>query len=112
MLFAGGVKTHRDGEARLRRSEEHTSELQSLAYLVCRLLLLKNTASDHRLQPNSCRKTGCGIPGKVAGKRWRVSTRFCRGCQVWQSLHSFIFLRNRTHPGGYHSTPGSIVLWL
>src|SRR2546425_4729061 len=27
--------------ARLRRSEEHTSELQSLAYLVCRLLLEK-----------------------------------------------------------------------
>src|SRR5687767_15244823 len=26
---------------RLRRSEEHTSELQSLAYLVCRLLLEK-----------------------------------------------------------------------
>src|SRR2546423_10130800 len=25
-----------------RRSEEHTSELQSLAYLVCRLLLEKN----------------------------------------------------------------------
>src|SRR3989441_2431856 len=27
--------------ARWRRSEEHTSELQSLAYLVCRLLLEK-----------------------------------------------------------------------
>src|SRR5687767_15249170 len=27
-----------------RRSEEHTSELQSLAYLVCRLLLDKNTS--------------------------------------------------------------------
>src|SRR2546425_7840701 len=26
---------------RMRRSEEHTSELQSLAYLVCRLLLEK-----------------------------------------------------------------------
>src|SRR2546425_9490112 len=33
-----------------QRSEEHTSELQSLAYLVCRLLLEKknNTCSDHR----------------------------------------------------------------
>src|SRR2546425_4102838 len=31
------------------RSEEHTSELQSLAYLVCRLLLekKKNTISEH-----------------------------------------------------------------
>src|SRR5687767_15670963 len=32
-----------------RRSEEHTSELQSLAYLVCRLLLAKsNTVSPDR----------------------------------------------------------------
>src|SRR3712207_7946637 len=29
------------GEAHLRRSEEHTSELQSRQYLVCRLLLEK-----------------------------------------------------------------------
>src|SRR2546423_5017631 len=28
----------------VRRSEEHTSELQSLAYLVCRILLEKTTA--------------------------------------------------------------------
>src|SRR2546425_4709372 len=33
-------KSDRPGPAR-RRSEEHTSELQSLAYLVCRLLLEK-----------------------------------------------------------------------
>src|SRR5687767_15735351 len=34
---------------RCRRSEEHTSELQSLAYLVCRLLLekKKNCKNDH-----------------------------------------------------------------
>src|SRR2546425_9463926 len=31
----------RDDARRQRRSEEHTSELQSLAYLVCRLLLEK-----------------------------------------------------------------------
>ena len=30
----------------LCRSEEHTSELQSLAYLVCRLLLEKKKGSD------------------------------------------------------------------
>src|SRR2546425_4364276 len=30
------------GMSRRNRSEEHTSELQSLAYLVCRLLLEKN----------------------------------------------------------------------
>src|SRR2546425_2056449 len=48
---AGGVPRHRlevgvdvrggRPQARLSRSEEHTSELQSLAYLVCRLLLEK-----------------------------------------------------------------------
>src|SRR2546423_10141218 len=32
----------RVGAQYLERSEEHTSELQSLAYLVCRLLLEKN----------------------------------------------------------------------
>src|SRR5687767_15257577 len=32
------------------RSEEHTSELQSLAYLVCRLLLEKKNGGD-RLRP-------------------------------------------------------------
>src|SRR2546425_7866720 len=39
-----------DGRRRRARSEEHTSELQSLAYLVCRLLLekKKNTKNnDH-----------------------------------------------------------------
>src|ERR1041384_8418275 len=30
------------------RSEEHTSELQSLAYLVCRLLLEKKNKERHR----------------------------------------------------------------
>src|SRR5262249_56375592 len=30
-----------------KRSEEHTSELQSLTNLVCRLLLVKNTSDPH-----------------------------------------------------------------
>src|SRR5437764_7665703 len=34
---------------RLPRSEEHTSELQSPMYLVCRLLLEKKKASVHEL---------------------------------------------------------------
>src|SRR3712207_8227967 len=33
---------------RVRRSEEHTSELQSRQYLVCRLLLEKKTNSESR----------------------------------------------------------------
>src|SRR5687767_15574270 len=51
-LAANAVKFTEEGEVRLEldldvedgahlRSEEHTSELQSLAYLVCRLLLEK-----------------------------------------------------------------------
>src|SRR5687767_15520812 len=35
-------------QAALARSEEHTSELQSLAYLVCRLLLEKKNKKLHR----------------------------------------------------------------
>src|SRR2546423_10184679 len=38
---AGGGVEAQIGGARVGRSEEHTSELQSLAYLVCRLLLEK-----------------------------------------------------------------------
>src|SRR2546425_2923481 len=46
----GGDRCHRSsrrGEGR-RRSEEHTSELQSLAYLVCRLLLEKKKKKIHK----------------------------------------------------------------
>src|SRR2546425_9290974 len=35
------------------RSEEHTSELQSLAYLVCRLLLEKKKKIDHGWHPSA-----------------------------------------------------------
>src|SRR3712207_7112339 len=44
-----------DGE--LRRSEEHTSELQSRQYLVCRLLLEKKKKNKHTmymLAHNAC----------------------------------------------------------
>src|SRR3712207_8914545 len=37
----GDMHVHRDCPGRVRRSEEHTSELQSRQYLVCRLLLEK-----------------------------------------------------------------------
>src|SRR2546425_2293158 len=40
--------------ARLVRSEEHTSELQSLAYLVCRLLLEKKKKTSVPLDECSC----------------------------------------------------------
>src|SRR3712207_8851515 len=42
---AAGAKSNRSG---LHRSEEHTSELQSRQYLVCRLLLEKKTILKDR----------------------------------------------------------------
>src|ERR1041384_8452549 len=36
------------------RSEEHTSELQSLAYLVCRLLLEKKNTNENMTGPDIC----------------------------------------------------------
>src|SRR2546425_8500942 len=39
-----------DGAQSKWRSEEHTSELQSLAYLVCRLLLEKKKTNTHTQQ--------------------------------------------------------------
>src|SRR2546425_7707710 len=43
-----------DGDAKVR-SEEHTSELQSLAYLVCRLLLEKKKNKTRNEVSHSCR---------------------------------------------------------
>src|ERR1035438_9231794 len=50
------------GTSFMLRSEEHTSELQSLRHLVCRLLLEKNKVAQG----------GGGIPG---GDRGRGTTR-------------------------------------
>src|SRR5437879_10939176 len=44
-LFPHGA----EGDRGVRRSEEHTSELQSPMYLVCRLLLEKKKACRHRV---------------------------------------------------------------
>src|SRR2546423_4128823 len=52
------VKHHAD-RVDVMRSEEHTSELQSLAYLVCRLLLEK-------------KNTGAAARGRHAVLRWRT----------------------------------------
>src|SRR3989441_13313312 len=40
-------------ELALARSEEHTSELQSLAYLVCRLLLEKKKTTRNHARPSA-----------------------------------------------------------
>src|SRR5687767_8475593 len=47
------------------RSEEHTSELQSLAYLVCRLLLEKKNSPS----PPARSRAGAGFPVRAARRR-------------------------------------------
>src|SRR2546425_6464572 len=55
LSYLGGSVSFRPGDAddwaaatvNYPRSEEHTSELQSLAYLVCRLLLEKKKRTNH-----------------------------------------------------------------
>src|SRR2546429_3621143 len=50
MILCGGLGTRLREETEYRRSEEHTSELQSRLHLVCRLLLekKKNTNKESR----------------------------------------------------------------
>src|ERR1041384_8585401 len=52
---------HSSLEGLLSRSEEHTSELQSLAYLVCRLLLEKKI--NYGSQTPLAERAGAGRPG-------------------------------------------------
>src|SRR5205823_6949464 len=61
-LLRSGVSPAPRSTSGVSRSEEHTSELQSLAYLVCRLLLEKK------------KKTNGGIP--TPASEMRVLTRF------------------------------------
>src|SRR2546425_5086299 len=58
------VPAHHVAAEREGRSEEHTSELQSLAYLVCRLLLEKKKKQQHR--HTHCRRD---TNGRVDGCR-------------------------------------------
>src|SRR5687767_15620376 len=55
LVSIGVILRHPQTPARVRRhpdrSEEHTSELQSLAYLVCRLLLEKKKKDRHHQAP-------------------------------------------------------------
>src|SRR5687767_15188589 len=44
-----GAAENSSGALRIARSEEHTSELQSLAYLVCRLLLEKKKKKNTQI---------------------------------------------------------------
>src|SRR3712207_7961638 len=60
------------------RSEEHTSELQSRQYLVCRLLLEKKTAPEHpartSYQSDQLDRTGPSIPERYNRPPQRLSS--------------------------------------
>src|SRR5947209_12558016 len=62
----GTVPIFSDGDlsTRFKRSEEHTSELQSRQYLVCRLLLekkkIKTITSDHQSEAPNWRNVNHG----------------------------------------------------
>src|SRR5437764_6436040 len=58
-------RLHRWARARRTRSEEHTSELQSPMYLVCRLLLEKKKKQEWQLSPAS-------LPSRLARRFWRA----------------------------------------
>src|SRR6478736_5780629 len=91
---------HRSLHAR-RRSEEHTSELQSQSNLVCRLLLEKKTTKTR--PPRGCRRsTRCGwwwAPGSTCPRRTRARppsttpTPRCGRCTA-----TFFFLMIRRPP--------------
>src|SRR2546425_4012612 len=51
--FLLSIEQHFDLVFNLLRSEEHTSELQSLAYLVCRLLLEKKKTNPLPINHNA-----------------------------------------------------------
>src|SRR4029078_12918663 len=81
-----------------RRSEEHTSELQSLAYLVCRLLRekkrrLRTAMSCSRLH----RTVVCHKPDTLAceAQRHHASATCCRELQSTRRLLYFFFLKER-----------------
>src|SRR2546423_9436989 len=60
------------GEAEGCRSEEHTSELQSLAYLVCRLLLekkKKKNSTHFSVDTRSDRASQCPPHASIADTR-------------------------------------------
>src|SRR6476620_8667670 len=62
-----------------RRSEEHTSELQSRQYLVCRLLLEKKTEIRHPQGAARRRGNPAGAAGLASGGA-RMRGEYPRGC--------------------------------
>src|SRR2546425_5061185 len=62
--YARRYESRQGGRGKTERSEEHTSELQSLAYLVCRLLLekKKKNIKQHNTAPAITHYTTRSVP--------------------------------------------------
>src|SRR5258705_1895218 len=85
---------------KVHRSEEHTSELQSLRHLVCRLLLEKKkdktdtqsirySVSTRRMTPLQCRGYGvwrCSETG-CSTCTWRAHET-CQECMTWNGCRA------------------------
>src|SRR4029079_11437379 len=92
----------------LLRSEEHTSELQSLAYLVCRLLLEKKTIPRPvRRAPTPSYITRC----VTDGRRVSAISISARGVSQRRAVRRFLalqlmffFLKDRAPPE-FHPFP-------
>src|SRR5476651_2730003 len=93
----GGILTSPDTTATQEyrldfRSEEHTSELQSRQYLVCRLLLEKKKTSRHGVKSQADTRGSLRV-------HWFVLTRACPDCpapfaglcRVFESARAFLF---------------------
>src|SRR6266404_506492 len=94
-MTSPGCKTH--CMMRASRSEEHTSELQSLAYLVCRLLLAKKKSRRPR--------SPCRVSSRTNTPSWRCGPCTTRSTsreeppdEHRQGGRLLFFLRIRDHP--------------
>src|SRR2546422_8616482 len=65
-LIANAIRSY---PSRSRRSEEHTSELQSRLHLVCRLLLEKKKKEKYCAYSDRCRMRG-GARSMGVSSRW------------------------------------------
>src|SRR5205814_5350899 len=75
-LFAATVHLKQPivSDADIERSEEHTSELQSLRQLVCRLLLEKKNSTPQMRTPCASRPSGRRAPGSATGTSCPAAT--------------------------------------
>src|SRR4029079_5287888 len=86
------------------RSEEHTSELQSLAYLVCRLLLEKKKRPAPRQRPERRRTARTGLTRMLARRIRRARAAAQRHVVPERRLmvgSAFFFLSDTATPEIY-----------